>query len=195
MAMSALPPLAPDTSRNDWTVEQLAALPEDGNRYEVVDGELLVSPSPSLRHQDAIGELFVLLREYARRNSLHSVVAPADVTFSPRRLVQPDLLVAPFVNGRQPSRLEEIRHLVLAVEVLSPATARADRYVKRWLYQSEGVDEYWIVEPAARLVERWRLGDEEPEILVESLTWNAREGGEPLVIDLVSYFRSVHGEE
>lgn len=195
MAMPAPPPLAPDTSRHDWTVEQLAALPDDGNRYEVVDGELLVSPSPSLLHQMAVGELLVLLREHARRHDLLCLVAPADITFSPRRLVQPDVLVAPFVNGRQPSRLEQIRHLALAVEVLSPATARADRYVKRRLYQGEGVDEYWIVEPEARLVERWRPGDDEPDVLVESLAWTARQGGEPLVIDLGAYFRRVHGEE
>lgn len=195
MAMPTLPPLAPDTSRRDWTVEQLASLPEDGNRYEVVDGELLVSPSPSLLHQMAVVELLILLREHARRYELLCLVAPADVTFSPRRLVQPDLLVAPFPNGHRPSRLEEIRHLALAVEVLSPATARADRYVKRRLYQSEGVDEYWIVEPAARLVERWRQNDEEPEVLVDRLTWTARDGGEPLVIDLAAYFRRVHGEE
>lgn len=194
MAMPVPLPLMPDTSRRDWTVAERNALPDDGNRYEVVDGELLVSPSPSLLHQIAVAELFAALREYVRAHEMVCVMAPADVTFSPRRVVQPDLLVAPFVQGRQPSRLEEIRRLVLAAEVLSPTTARADRYVKRRLYQSEGVREYWIVDTESRFVERWHPGDDAPEVVTESLAWSAGEEAEPLVIDLAAYFRRVHGE-
>lgn len=141
MAMPALPPLAPDTSRHDWTVEQLAALPEDGNRYEVVDGELLVTPVPSWLHQRAALALALMLKEYAERHGLECLIAPADVTFSPRRVVEPDVFVVPLVDGRPAARFEEVGRLVLAVEVLSPFSVRADRGVKRRLYQSEGVPE------------------------------------------------------
>src|SRR4051812_11711296 len=82
-----------------WTVDDLAHMPDDGQRYEVIDGELFVTPSPALRHQDAIAELVHLLRPYVVGQAIgHLVFAPADVTFSPRRGVQPDLFVAPLVD-------------------------------------------------------------------------------------------------
>ena len=195
MAMSVLPPLHPDRTRRDWTADDLRALPDDGNRYEIVDGELLVTPAPSLVHQDAAGELFLLLAPYARRNDLHCILAPAEVRFSPNRVVQPDVFVVPFIGGRKPARLDDVHRLILAVEVLSPSSARADHHSKRHLYQSQSVPEYWIVDPANRFVERWRPGDDAPEVLLDSLTWTPREGGEPLVIDLAAYFRRVHGED
>ncbi len=194
MAMPALPRLLPDRTRRDWTADQLAALPDDGHRYEVVDGELLVTPSPSLAHQDAVGELFLLLAPYARRHDLHCIIAPADVRFGPHRAVQPDVFVVPLVDGRKVARLEDLRRLVLAVEVSSPSTARADRYTKRHLYQSEGVSEYWVIDLDARFVERWRPGDDMPELLVETLAWSPHEGVEPLVIDLAAFFARVHGD-
>ena len=195
MVMPAFPPILPDRTRRDWTVEALRALPDDHHRYEVVDGELLVSQSPSLVHQDAVGELFVLLHAHARRHGLHCVVAPAEIVYSATRAVQPDVLVFPLFNGQRPERLEDVRHLVLAVEVVSPSSIRADRYTKRRLYQDEGVEEYWVVEPSMRVVERWRPTDEEPEVVVDSLVWGPCQEVEPLVIDLSAYFRRVHGED
>lgn len=187
-------PVLPDRTRRDWTADEIRALPDDGNRYEVIDGELLVTQAPSLAHQDSVGELFLLLAPYARRHDLHCILAPADVQFASNRVVQPDVFVIPLINGRKAAAPEEMRPLVLAVEVISPSTARADRYKKRHLYQSEGVREYGIVDPGDRFVERWRLGDDEPEILIDSLAWTPRDGAEPLVIDLAAYFRRVHGD-
>jgi Uma2 family endonuclease len=187
-------PLLPDLDRRDWTVEQVRALPDDGRRYEVIDGELFVTPAPSWLHQRAVIELLIHVRPYAVTCALDCLIAPAEVTFAPRRSVQPDLLVAPTIDGRGVARFEDVGRLVLAVEVLSPSTARADRHRKRKLYQSEAVPEYWMVDPAARFVERWRPDDEEPEILTDSLTWHPDAGREPLVIDLAAYFRGVHGE-
>ena len=194
MAMSVLPPLLPDRTRRDWTVDELRALPDDGNRYEVVDGELLVTPAPTFRHQPAVLRLAQLVAPYCDRLGIECVVAPADVTFSPRTVVEPDLFVIPLIDGKPASRFEDVGRLVLAVEILSPASARADRYVKRRLYQSEGVPEYWIVDTSDRFVERWRPEDESPEIVTESLAWLPREDAEQLVIDLPAYFRRVHGE-
>ena len=194
MAMPASPPLLPDRSRRDWTVDQVRALPDDGNRYEVIDGELLVTPAPSWLHQQAAMEFLFLVRPYAHRCALDCYIAPAEVAFSPRRSVEPDLFVVPRMDGRRATHFEEVQRLVLAVEVISPSSARADRYRKRHLYQSEDVPEYWIVDPDARFVERWRPGDDAPEILVESLAWTPQEDVEPLVIDLAALFRRVHGE-
>ena len=86
-----------------WTVDDVHALPDDGNRYEVIDGELFVTPAPRWRHQEAGGELYSLIREYLKRERVgHAFVAPADVIFAATRLVQPDVFVTPLVNGRRP---------------------------------------------------------------------------------------------
>lgn len=192
MAMPA--PVLPDTTRRDWIVEEVNALPDDGNRYEVIDGELFVTPAPSEMHQDAVGELYLQLRAYADPLNLHVFFAPTAVTFSARREVQPDLLVLPTLDGARARAFRDVRRLALAVEVLSPSTTRADRYVKRRVFASEGVPEYWIVDPAMRLIERWRPGDEEPEVLLDALAWQPASDVAPLMIDLRAYFRAVHGE-
>jgi Uma2 family endonuclease len=71
---------------------------------------------------------------------------------------------------------------------------RIDRFTKRREYQARCVGEYWVVDTASRSVERWRPDDEEPEIVFETLQWQPRAEGSPLVIDLAQYFRAVHGE-
>ena len=83
--------------------------------------------------------------------------------------------------------------MLLAVEVLSPSTARNDRYKKRAVYQEEGVPEYWIVDSAAPMVERWRPGDSEPDVLVTAMEWQPLEAHLPLVIDLERLFREASG--
>ena len=77
------------------------------------------------------------------------------------------------------------------MEVLSPSTARADRTVKRRLFQRTGVPEYWIVDLDARVVERWRPGDDRPEVLTDSLHWQPAAAAEPLRIDLPAFFMQV----
>jgi Uma2 family endonuclease len=173
----------------DWTVERALALPDDGKRYEVLDGELFVTPAPSYRHQAALAALFVPLQQYVRSHGLGTTLwSPADIVFSPRRLVQPDLFVVPPRLGGPPKRWSEIQSLSLVVEAISPTTARADRYRKRAIYMSEDVGEYWIVDTAQRLFERWRRGDEEPEILTDTLMWTPRADLSPFVLALPAYF-------
>ena len=177
----------------DWTVERVLALPDDGNRYEVVDGELLVSPAPSLFHQVAVAALARILDPFVSAHRLGYVLhSPADIEFDDRTLVQPDLFVAPPVERRRPRSWKEIRQLLLAVEVLSPSTARADRQVKRRRYQRHGVAEYWVVDLEARLVECWTPADERPQVLTERLEWRPL-GEQPprLSIDLIALFRDV----
>jgi len=194
MAMPAPPTRAPDRHRRDWTVGELRALPDDGQRYEVADGELLVTPAPSWLHQGAVLQLALALEPYARRLGVHLLVAPAEVAFSDRRAVQPDLFVVPTIDGRRATRFADVGQLLLAVEVVSPSSARADRYLKRRLYQAEGVAEYWVIDAEHGFVERWGPQGEEPEVLTASLMWQPGGEVEPLVIDLVDYFSRVRGE-
>lgn len=178
-----------------WTADMVRALPDDGNRYEVVDGELLVSPGPSWQHQRAATELFLRLHPYVKANAAgYVMLAPADVEFHYDRMVEPDLFVVPLVDGQVPRTWEEVGRLLLAIEILSPSTARADRTVKRRLYQDEGVPEYWIVDVDARLVERWRPEDERPEILTERLEWRPDAARPALELELDEYFVEVCGE-
>jgi Uma2 family endonuclease len=179
-------------SQTEWTAEMARALPDDGKRYEVLDGDLFVTPAPSLRHQDAVARLWARLNAHVRTHSLGlALVSPADIEFSPRRLVQPDVFVAPLTERGRPREWRDISSLLLAVEVLSPSTARADRLRKRRIYQSERVPEYWIVDLDARVVEVWRRDDERPEIIAEVIEWRARSDVQPLSIDLTALFAEV----
>lgn len=173
-----------------WTAEMARALPEDGKRHEVLDGALVVSPSPSRMHQRAVRLLLLRLDAYCARHGLgEALPAPADIELSPLDLVQPDVLVVPNTG---PS-WDQARSPLLVVEVLSPSTARADRHAKRAAYQRHRVPEYWIVDLDAQLVERWRPGDERPEVLHDTLAWQPRDGLEPLELRLPGFFASVQG--
>ncbi len=181
----------------EWTLEMLHALPDDGNRYELIDGELLVSPSPSWTHQRVLARLFELMAPYAHAIGGHEVLfAPGAVLFNERRELQPDLTAWRFGPGPDgASVVGDERTLILTVEALSPSTARNDRYKKRPVYQQHRVPEYWIVDADARLVERWRPEDVEPEVLLDTLEWNPVQEREALVIDLPKLFRQAHLEE
>ncbi len=178
----------------DWTVDDALELPSDANRYEVIDGELLVTPAPALLHQRAVVELLVMLREYVRREQVGEVLAaPADIIFSRRRLVQPDVFVAPLVNGARPRGWTEVKTLVLAIEVLSPSTARADRVRKRTLFREEGVPDYWIVDLDARTIERSTPDEPRPDVIADRLVWHPAGAATPLVLDVAAYFDAILG--
>ena len=184
----------PDTAGR-WTRAAVLALPDDGRRYELVDGELLVSPSPRRVHQIALAELFRRLDPYVRAHRLGTVLwSPADLDLHSGQLVQPDLFVGGLHDSRMPLEWEEFGIPILAVEVLSPSTARYDRITKRQLYQRVGVGTYWIVDLDARLVEVWTPGAERPTIVDRELTWQPEGALEPLIIDLGEFFRMVAGE-
>jgi Uma2 family endonuclease len=153
-------------------VADLNDMPADGCRYEIIDGELFVTPAPSRRHQQAIVELVLRLTPYARSCGFTLLIAPTDVRSSDSTLVQPDLIVLPAMpDGGQAPGFTDLGRLVLAVEVLSPGTAWYDRGKKRALYQREGVAEYWIVDSDARVVERWRPGADAAERCDGRMLW------------------------
>jgi Uma2 family endonuclease len=144
------------------TWDDVQQLPDDGNRYEAIAGELYVTPAPSVRHQTIS---FRLQREIARllADTGYGRVwdAPLGVRFpGTGEGVQPDLL---FVSNERRGIVapDEIRGAPdLVVEILSPTTAARDTGVKRLLYERQGVAEYWIVDPEAEAVDVWRFGGE-----------------------------------
>jgi Uma2 family endonuclease len=173
----------------EWTLEMLHALPDDGKRYELVDGELFVSPSPSRPHQRVVMECTLALAPWARAHRLELCIAPSEIVFTPTRAVQPDLFVVPCVDGTWIRDPRELTRLVLAIEVLSPSTAHVDRGSKQRVYMEHGVAEYWIVDPDGRTVERWQQGHARPEILDTALSWTPPGSTATLEIDLVELFR------
>ena len=185
--------------QRDWTAERVRELIDETRhwpRYEVIDGELLVTPAPEPPHQAAVLALAVLLRPYTKSTGVGTtMISPADIEFSPRRMVQPDVFVVlPTADGRRIGSWRDVPGLLLAVEVLSPSSARSDRQLKRRLYQSEGVGEYWVIDLDGRVVERWRPEDERPEVLDTTLVWQPSAEHAPLVIELGAFFEEIVGE-
>ena len=187
--------MAMPAQHTEWTVEMVRGLPDDGNRYEVIDGELFVTPAPGIVHQRAVVELLDLVRPYVRAHGIgEALVSPADVVvYGPHKFVQPDLFVLPLVNGAPIRAWTEVGRLLLAVEVLSPSTEHTDRGRKRILYKDKAVPQYWIVDTDARAVERWHIDDSPLEILTDSLRWQPDHDAPPLDVDLPGYFDRVHG--
>lgn len=137
----------------EWTVEMLDELPEDNLRYELLDGTLLVSPSPVPLHQAVIGELYVLLRGVCPAD--HFVfLAPLDWRPDGRTSLEPDLLVVRR-DRIGPKNIQETPTLV--VEVISPSSARIDRMLKFSRYAEGGIEQYWIVDPVLPSIAVYRL--------------------------------------
>ena len=129
----------------------------------------------------------MLLRDYVRSQQLgRAYVSPLDVRLEPGLVVQPDLLVVPASELRSGS--DVVRRLLLAVEVVSPGSARHDRVTKPPRYQRNRVPEYWIVDDSSRTVERWRPGDERAELIAEQLVWHPDGATTPFVLELVQFF-------
>ncbi|MGH9261204.1 MAG: Uma2 family endonuclease, partial [Acidimicrobiales bacterium] len=175
------------------TIEELLALPDDGLRHELLDGEHVVTPAPQLPHQAMLRELYDVLHDALRRqDELVPFWSPADVILGPRSLVQPDLFVVRKQPGQRLRKWSEVGVPVLAIEVLSPGTASRDRGKKRRIYQRAGVAEYWIVDLDARLVERWRPEDDRPEIVSDVLRWEPA-AGVAVAVNLPALFTLVLG--
>jgi Uma2 family endonuclease len=139
----------------------LLALPEDGKRHELIDGEHYVSASPTLRHQDVLLNLTMAIWGFVKPRRLGKIFfAPSDVFLSEHDVVVPDLL---FVKRDRLAILEGrfIRGAPdLAVEVLSPSTCHIDLRVKRLAYRRFGFGEYWIVDPVAETILVFRGEDD-----------------------------------
>jgi Uma2 family endonuclease len=142
------------------TYADYSALPDDGRRYELHEGELSVTPAPGTRHQRVKANLFVILFHHVRSRGLGDLFdAPTDCIMSDITVVQPDIL---FVDAGHASRVSE-RAIegapTLAIEILSPSTEHIDRRRKLHLYARHGVAHYWIVDPVARTIDAYTLED------------------------------------
>ena len=142
-----------------FTVDDLDDMPDDGRRYELIDGTLVVSAAPAWLHQRAVMELSFLLRQ-ACPPGFEVLAAPFEVQFGPRTQLQPDVLVT---ESRHFSRRRLYFPPLLAVEVLSDSTQMYDRHTKRRVFERAGTPSFWLVEPSARpaeaKIEAWEMGN------------------------------------
>lgn len=138
------------------TITDWEALPEDGNRYEVIEGELYMSCAPSLKHQLVLGNLYADIRRYLDQNPIGLLVSGPGVMFSEFNGVIPDLV---FIRQERLATIASGERITgapdLMIEIVSPGAenSRRDRLIKRQLYGKHGVQEYWIVDPEQASIE------------------------------------------
>jgi Uma2 family endonuclease len=190
-------PMIMPAIRRRWTTETVRSLTNEQRawpRYELVRGELVVTPAPGAIHQMAVLEIAKALSQYLDRTPIGDVmVSPADLELEAGSISQPDVFVVPAATDIAGQQLEwsDVKALLLAVEVLSPSSLRIDRVEKRDFYCDVGVPEYWIVDLDAQAVERWTPMRETPEILHDRVVWAPRNGA-LFSLDLVELFNRIH---
>lgn len=181
----------PLETTTQWTYAEYARFPDDGNRYEVIDGEVLVTPAPSPRHQWVSASLYQLLRGYVLRHELGVVLWDVDLLFVTGQFLRPDMVFVPRAGraGITDRGVESAPGLV--VEVLSPSSRTIDRAKKPPRYRDFGVPEYWVLDPDARAVEVYRLaqGTVTPELCANVLRWQPDATVPPLDLALPDIFR------
>ncbi len=175
-----------------WTAGMVRALPEDGNRYELVYGELLVTPAPRMLHQLVVQRVTLALSNYLQSHPVGLAFGVSgDITWGREDvLVQPDVFVTRLDEARTLD-WEAIRHLLLVVEVLSPSSVKQDRFTKRRRYQDAGVPLYWIVDVEERQVEQWTPTDAFPRVERERLRWQPEGTAEPFALELRELLRPI----
>lgn len=176
------------------TAEMVRALIDETRhwpRYETVHGELLVTPGPRPWHQSVALGVATALTEYLRQERFGKVfMSPADISWGPDSLVQPDVFVVPLEEARTLA-WPTIRTLLLAVEVLSPSSVRADRFTKRRLYQEVGIPVYWVIDADARTAEIWTPVDRFPRMETERLVWKAPEASRPFELEVAELLKPI----
>jgi Putative restriction endonuclease len=177
----------PVPRRGDSTAEIVERLPEDDNLYEVIDGQLHVVYGNEQSHTFAVWSMALTIVRFAWKVDLDVVLGPRPYRFTDRRLVHPDILV-PGVSQLDSIAPESPLAPELIVEVSTPYSRRLDWTIKRELYASERVREYWVVDIAGEEVSVYRHDSHLPKIYTASLTRSPTVGGDKLTIDLAAYF-------
>ena len=179
------PELAPMAMRQTvpWTRKDLDRLPDDGNRYEVLDGELLVTPAPSVGHQAIVQWLAARLFPFVLANELGTLDFPRSVIVKGGSEVEPDLMVRPLLRG---GSWEQAPLPVLVVEVISEGTRRRDLVKKSAFYMRTGIPEYWAVDRRGRSIVRFTASSSETVSSV--LTWTPTGTVATLDIDVAAMF-------
>ncbi len=177
------------TPSDAWTADLLDDIPDDGQRWEIIDGRLLVTPAPDVPHQLVVGELAQRLWMYINKLAPARVIAsPSDIRRGPKTRMQPDVFVVMMRDGKLPTYPFDMSTLLLTIEVVSPSSEVTDRRDRRIAYLNGGVPEYWIVDADARHIERWRTGDEAPEIVTDVISFQAPGIDHALDISLPEFF-------
>jgi Uma2 family endonuclease len=158
-----------DRARVRLTYDDFLLFPDDGKRHELIDGEHYVTPSPNIRHQTILGNLYFLMRAWLEQHPVGRVfMAPLDVVFTQFDVVEPDLL---FVSKDRAADILTVKHVTgapdIVVEIGSPSTRKRDETIKRRLYERSGVSEYWVVDPELDVVRVYRTRDGKFERPVE----------------------------
>ena len=144
----------PGPEQGSWTYDDYATLPYDGKYYEIVNGVLLMTPTPTPEHQDIVGEIYAALRTHVKLAGRGRVLtAPLDVVLSPKNTFQPDVVVILNAHLDRIGAKKIIGAPDLVVEVASPSTATYDRITKYEKYAQAGIPEYWLVKSSSRTVE------------------------------------------
>ncbi len=174
------------TSTKQWTLQEVHSLPDDGNKYELVLGELFVTPPPTDEHETILARLSRILDPFVAANGLGMVYHPRAVMRFEGSEVEPDLMVRQAHTDRDGS-WDDAPTPILVAEVLSGSTRRRDHVQKRDLYLNAGVAEYWVIDPEGRNVRIVRAGNAD-EIAAEQFTWAPKETAESLVINVPALF-------
>ncbi|HEX6480115.1 MAG TPA: Uma2 family endonuclease [Ktedonobacteraceae bacterium] len=144
----------PGPPQGSWTYDDYAALPNDGQRYEIVNGVLVMAPAPTPEHQDIVLEIVAHLRTHIKLAGLGRVFpSPVDVDLGPKNIFQPDVVVVLNAHLDRVTAKKIVGAPDLVVEVLSRGSEVMDRIAKYAIYAHAGIPEYWIVKPATRTVE------------------------------------------
>jgi Uma2 family endonuclease len=175
------------TKIKPWTIEEMYRLPDDGNKCEVVRGELFVTPPPTDDHETISARLTRILDPYVVAQGLGLVYRPRAVMRFDGSEVEPDLMVRQPQADRK-ATWADAPTPILIVEILSGSTRRRDRMQKRDLYMEAGVDEYWIVDPEEMKITSIR-GDRTDLTTIDTFAWDAPGATAPLSIDVVALFR------
>lgn len=185
--------MEPTTTRYTWTYDEYARLPDDGNRYEVIDGEVLVTPAPSTGHQHILANLIIALRTYVDREQLGVVLPDVDLLFVEGQFLRPDLLFVPNAARAGITSRGVERAPGLVIEILSPSSGAIDRVKKPSRYRDFGVPEYWVVDPDEKVVWVWRFdaGAEDAERVEGPVTWKPEGALEALVLEAEEIFRAM----
>ncbi len=174
----------------EYTIDMLATFPDDGCRYELLEGMLLVTPQASNAHQLIATQIAYLLRKALAPRGLARVVAPGAIQKGKRTELQPDVLVYPAAfSGR--AEWADIRGWWLAVEVISRASRIYDRDFKRPAYLALGVAEYWLVDPRERCVDIWTASSAVPHNVTDRIVWSPSALDQAVTLDIEEVFQDL----
>jgi Uma2 family endonuclease len=186
----------PALRKRRWTIEEVERLIDqrDGYtpRYELVDGELLVTPAPSGRHQRIVGALYRILYAYVTRHRLGEVsFGPGKIDLPAEAYFEPDVFVIPSPDGRFRKANDPVTNPLLICEVVSPSSSRHDRVTKRRAFQDHQVPTYWVVDGDAEVFEIWHPGDTRALTVDDRLTWWPTGASAAFELDVKQFFASV----